>query len=101
MNTGIKKIALTEQQSPQQRTETNPQYLSLVQHLEVQCTIRIGTMHMTLGQLKELQLGQVLSLEQTTDEPVDVLLHDKVIARGELMSHENYFAIQITEVCTQ
>jgi flagellar motor switch protein FliN len=76
----------------------NKNYLSLVNHIEVQCTVRVGTLNPTIAQLREIKLGQTLLLQKHTDEPVDILFHDKVIARGELMSHEQYFAVQITEV---
>lgn len=98
MSIKIQKVTLAEQQSQIENPIANRNYLGLVNNIEVQCTVRIGTLNMTIAQLREIKLGQALSLEQHTDEPVDILLHDKVIARGELMSHEQHFAVQITEV---
>ena len=98
MSITVKKVALAEQQSQIESSITNKNYLGLVNNIEVQCTVRIGTLKLTIAQLRELKLGQALSLEQHTDEPVEILLHEKVIARGELMSHEQHFAVQITEV---
>jgi flagellar motor switch protein FliN/FliY len=100
MSITVKKIALAEQQSQEESGLTNHNYLGLVQNIEVQCTVRIGTLNLTIAQLKELKSGQVLPLAQKTNESVDILLQDKVIARGELMSHEEHFAIQVTEVCS-
>ncbi|MCL9682641.1 FliM/FliN family flagellar motor switch protein [Legionella maioricensis] len=98
MSISVKKIALTEQQSQTEGQLINNNYLGLVGNIEVQCSVRIGTLHMTIAQLKQLKSEQVLSLEQKTNEPIELVLNDRVIARGELMSYEDNFAIQITEV---
>ena len=99
MSISVKKVALSEQQSQVEPTAINKNYLGIVNAIEVQCTVRIGTLNLSIAQLRDLKLGQALNLCEHTDEPVDILLHDKVIARGELMSHEQHFAVQITEVC--
>jgi flagellar motor switch protein FliN len=95
----VKKVDLPEQQSQMEHSASNKNYFDFVNHLEVECMVRIGTLNLTIAQLKEIKLGQVLPLQQYTNEPVDLLLQDKVIARGELMVHEQQFAIQITQVC--
>lgn len=100
MSIHIKKVALAEQQSLPEGPNMAQNYLGIVNRLEVPCTVRIGTLTLTIGQLRELQLGQALTLKQKTNEPLDILVQDKVIARGELMCHEEHFAVQITEVCS-
>ncbi|EHL30342.1 FliM/FliN family flagellar motor switch protein [Legionella drancourtii] len=99
MSITVKKVNLTEH--PPQQTEgqfINKNYLGLVGDIEVQCTVRIGTLNLTIAELKELKSGQELHLEQKTHEPVEIVLNERVIARGELMSHEDHFAVQITEI---
>lgn len=98
MNTVVKKILLTEQHEQQEEQLINHNYLNLVGAIEVECSIRIGTLSMTIAELRELKSGQALHLNQKTNEPVELVLNDKVIAKGELMSYEERFAIQITEV---
>ena len=98
MNISVKKVALAEQHSQNDGQVINNNYLGLVGNIEVQCSIRIGTLKMTIAELKQLKSGQTLQLDQKTNEPVELLLNDRVIARGELMSYEDNFAIQITEV---
>ncbi|KTD35294.1 flagellar motor switch protein FliN [Legionella moravica] len=98
MNTTVKKVVLAEHHPQPETQAIHHNYLGLIEHVEVQCTIRIGTLKLTIAQLKELKSGQIVHLEQKTNEPVEVLVNDKVIAKGELMSHEDKFAVQITEV---
>lgn len=98
MNQIVKKVALAEHSPQSEGQLINKNYLGLVGNIEVQCSVRIGTLNLTIAKLRELKSEQILHLNQKTCEPVEIVLHDKVIAKGELMSYEENFAIQITEV---
>lgn len=100
MNTIVKKIALSEQQSQTEGQIINNNYLSLVGNIEVNCTIRIGTLKLSIADLKHLKTEQVLLLDQKTNDPIEIILNDQVIAKGELMTHDDKYAIQITEVAS-
>jgi len=100
MNMTVKKIALAEQIDDSQETLINDNYLGLIGGVEVNCLVRLGTLTLTVAALSQLRLGQTLRLEQNTREPVDIVLNNQVIARGDLMSCEDKFAIQITELCS-
>ncbi len=99
MSITVKKIAICEQHPTADNgdfiAENN---LGIVGDIEVSCLVRLGTLTMTIAELRQLRHGQILSLHQKTHEPVDILLNNQVIARGELMSSDERFAIQITEV---
>lgn len=99
MTLTVKKIAFPEQQLVQ--TECEPvltNALSLVGGVEVACLVRLGSLTMTINELRQLKSGQILPLQQKTHEPIDLLVNNQVIARGELMSCDDYFAIQITAI---
>lgn len=101
MTITVKKIALAEH--PPEAVEgerITENTLGLVGGVEIACLVRIGTLTLTINELRQLKQGQVLPLDQKTHEPVDILVNDQVIARGELMSSEDYFSIQITEVAS-
>lgn len=98
MSITVKKIELPEQQLQNGNTLINVNYLNLLSTVEVECQIRLGTVTMTVAQLQQLKQGQTLQLHQKLHEPIDVLLNNHVIARGELLSIDDVFAIQITEI---
>jgi flagellar motor switch protein FliN/FliY len=98
MSITVKKVNLKEHAPQTEGQFLNQNYLGLVGDIEVQCTVRIGTLNLSIAELKELKSGYELRLDQKTDEPVEILLNDRVIARGELMSHDDHFAVQITEI---
>jgi flagellar motor switch protein FliN/FliY len=66
--------------------------------LQVQLQVCIGTGVMTLGDLLAARENQVLALDRTLAEPVDLLLEGKVVARGQLVAVEDAFAVRITEL---
>ncbi|KTC68313.1 flagellar motor switch protein FliN [Legionella birminghamensis] len=98
MTTLVKKINFPAL-DPQQSTDAmQTDYLSLLANITVECQVRIGSLKLTIAELKQLTKGKVLNLIQKTDEPVELLLNNEVFARGELMSCDDYFAVQIIEV---
>lgn len=100
MSITVKKISLTEQVDAKRDQPASPNALDLIGAVEVECYVRLGTLTLTVEQLRQLKQGQVLTLDQKTNETIDIIINNQVIARGELMSCEEHFAIQITEVCS-
>jgi flagellar motor switch protein FliN/FliY len=74
------------------------QYLNLVQNMEMKCFVRLGTVSLSIAELSQLKTGYPIILDQKTEEPVEIILNNHVIARGELKNCDDYFAVQITEV---
>lgn len=60
----------------------------------------VGEVEMTIGELLAAKEHQVLVLDRTVDEAVDLLLEGKVVARGQLVAVEGSFAVRITELPT-
>lgn len=100
MSITVKKLALSEHHEAREaHPVATEHHLNFIGNVEVQCLVRLGTLTMTINELRQLKTGQILELEQKTQEPVDIVLNNQVIARGELMSCEEHFAIKIIEVC--
>ncbi len=64
MTITVKKIALSEQQTQSgSKTLFSDNYLNIVGNLEVECLIRLGTLSLTISELRQLKLGQTFKLE--------------------------------------
>lgn len=98
MSITVKKIALKEHSIQTEGEVINSNYLGLVGNIQVQCNVRVGTLTLTIAELRQLKAGQVLHLTEKTNDPIEIILNDQVIAKGELMSYDDQFAIQITQV---
>jgi flagellar motor switch protein FliN/FliY len=61
-------------------------------------TVRVGTAEISVGELLAAKEQQVLRLDSTVDQPVDILLEGQVIARGSLVAVGDHFGVRITEL---
>lgn len=61
-------------------------------------TIRFGQRHLTLRELLELATGSLLELDRQVEEPVDLMLGERVIARGEVVIVDGNYGMRVTEV---
>lgn len=66
--------------------------------LKVQLHVCVGRAQMTVGELLAARRNEVLTLESGVDEPVDLLLEGKVVARGQLVAVDGCFGVRITEL---
>lgn len=58
----------------------------------------VGEAQMSVGELLDAKEHQVLVLDRSLDQPVDLLLEGKVVARGQLVAVQGCFAVRITEL---
>ncbi len=58
----------------------------------------VGSAELSVGELLAAREHQVLVLDRAVDQPVDLLLEGKVVARGQLVAVDGCFAVRITEL---
>ena len=66
----------------------------------VEVTVEIGRRRMTIAEILRLGAGAVLELTKTADEPLDIYVNNKPIARGEAVVVGDHYGIRVTEVLT-
>ncbi len=72
--------------------------ITMLLDVEMPVTVRIGSSQMKLVEIMRLGLGSLVELDKLVDDPVDVLVNDKVVARGEIVVYDGNFAVRILEV---
>jgi flagellar motor switch protein FliN len=72
--------------------------LGLVMDVELNVTLRFGQRQLSLREVMELASGSVVELDREVDEPVDLILDGRVIARGEAVIVDGNYGIRVTEV---
>jgi len=72
--------------------------LDLVLGVEVDVSVQLGTSTMTMGEVLNLEPGDVIQLREKADAPVLLCLNDKVVARGEVVLVEEKLGLKITEM---
>ena len=78
----------------------NPELLNLqlVMDVELNVTLRFGQRQLALREVLELTSGSVIELDRQVEEPVELLLEGKVIARGEAVVIDGNYGLRVTEV---
>lgn len=72
--------------------------LSALSGLSLPVKVRIGSASMTVEELLQLGAGKVITLDRRVDEEVDVLIGERVVARGELVSIGEEMGVRITQI---
>jgi flagellar motor switch protein FliN len=72
--------------------------LELLLDVELEASLRFGSREMPLGEILELGPGDVVQLDRNVVDPVDLLVGDKIVARGEVVLVNGNFGLRVTEV---
>ena len=76
-------------------SNTNNDFLN---DIPVDVVIELGRKTLLIREVKELKENEVVTLDQTVDDPLDIRVGDKLIARGELVMVNNRVGLRITEM---
>jgi flagellar motor switch protein FliN/FliY len=72
--------------------------LELLLDVELEATLRFGCREMPLGEILDLGPGDVVQLDRQVSDPVDLIVGDKIVARGEVVLVNGNFGLRVTEV---
>ena len=72
--------------------------IELLLDVELDATIRFGCREMALSEILDLGAGDVVELDRHASDPVDLVVGDKIVARGEAVLVNGNFGLRITEV---
>jgi len=74
--------------------------LDLLMDVQLEVTLRFGERIMLLREILELDEGSVVELDRQVEEPVELLLDGKLIARGEVVVVDGNYGLRIQEMVT-
>jgi flagellar motor switch protein FliN/FliY len=75
--------------------------ISLIMDVKLPVRVRIGSRKMLLKDILNMDIGSVIELNQLANDPLDILVGDKVIAQGEVVIVDGNFGIQVSEIGTK
>lgn len=84
--------------TPTTKPSEMPANLNLFLDVPVGVTVQLGSCQLSMREVLQLNPGSVVQLDKLADAPVEVLVNDKLVARGEVVVVENKFGIKITEL---
>jgi flagellar motor switch protein FliN/FliY len=72
--------------------------LDFILDIPMQVTVQVGSTKMVIRELLQLGQGSVIELEKLAGEPMEVLVNNKLVARGEVVVVNEKFGIRLTDV---
>ncbi len=75
--------------------------IEMLLDVKINIHVRIGQKKMLLKDVIAMDIGSVIELNQLANEPLEVLVDNKVIAHGEVVIVDGNFGIQITDIGTK
>jgi flagellar motor switch protein FliN/FliY len=81
--------------SPAEPGETN---LPLLLDIELEASIRFGQRELLLKDVLNLRPGTVVELARRVDEPAELLVGGRLVARGEVVVVEGNYGLRVTEI---
>lgn len=79
-------------------SQISAENFDLVLDVELDATLRFGHRQLSLREILELTSGSVVELDRQVDEPVELILDGRVIARGEAVIIDGNYGMRITEI---
>lgn len=86
---------------PSRPTKSEERNLEMVMDIKLVCTARLGRITMPIGEILQLGPGSIIEVGHLVDEPVELLVNDKLIARGDVVVVDEKFGLRITEIVSQ
>ncbi len=81
------------------RTGAPPvQSLDFILDVPLKVTVELGRSKMAIREILQLAQGSVVELSKFAGEPLEVLVNDKLIARGEVVVVNEKFGIRLTDI---
>lgn len=75
--------------------------LDLIMDVDLDVKIRIGEKNMLIKDILKLKEGSIIELEKNIEEPMEILINDKVVAKGVVVVVGGRFGVKITNIDTK
>ncbi len=83
----------------EQRTPTaTAGNLDFIQDVPLRVVVQLGTAKLLVRDLLQLGQGSVIELEKLAGEPMDVIIGDRLVAKGEVVVVNEKFGIRLTDI---
>jgi flagellar motor switch protein FliN/FliY len=90
----------TNQEEGGKADEVKEANLDLILDIPLSVTVELGRSKMLINDLLQLGQGSVVELTKLVGDPLEVLVNDKLVARGEVVVVNEKFGVRLTDIVT-
>ena len=80
------------------KAEAPTQSLDFILDIPLKVTVELGRAKMAIRDILQLAQGSVIELQKFAGEPLEVLVNEKLVARGEVVVVNEKFGIRLTDI---
>lgn len=81
--------------------ETETRNLNMLLDIPLQVTVELGRTKRSVQDILSLSSGSIIELDKLAGEPVDILVNNKLIAKGEVVVIDENFGVRVTDIISQ
>ncbi|WP_108669682.1 flagellar motor switch phosphatase FliY [Peribacillus acanthi] len=86
---------------PYKLHEAEQKNLDMLLDIPLQVTVELGRTKRSVKEILELSSGSIIELDKLAGEPVDILVNDRLIAKGEVVVIDENFGVRVTDIISQ
>ncbi len=90
------EVAVVEDTTTDAYKVNEKRNLGFLKDISLELIIELGRAELTLTDVLKLTKGSAIELEKACNEPVDLYIHNQLVARGEVVAIDDNFGIKIT-----
>ncbi len=75
--------------------------LNMLLDIPLQLSVELGRTKRSVKEILDLSGGSVIELDKLAGEPVDILVNNRLIAKGEVVVIDENFGVRITDILSQ
>lgn len=81
--------------------QTDDTNLNLLLDIPLRVTVELGRTQKVIKEILELSQGSIIELDKLAGEPVDILVNNKLVAKGEVVVIDENFGVRVTDIINQ
>ena len=95
-DTSIKEVQLEDFDGTKKVKESNS--FEILKDVPLKLVVELGKSVLKISDFMELGIGSIIELDKLYGDPLDILVNNRLIGRGEVVVIDEDFAIRVTEI---
>lgn len=97
----VQPVQFSGFQQPTALSPSEASNLDLLMDIPLKVTVELGRTHKQIKEILELSQGSIIELDKLAGEPVDILVNNKFVAKGEVVVIDENFGVRVTDIINQ
>lgn len=98
MSEQIKEAPVEDNLNPDEELNLRMKKLELILDIPLKVSVELGRTKVLVNDLLQLGQGSVIELNKLAGDPLEVLVNEKLVARGEVVVVNEKFGIRLTDI---